>query len=85
MHTDHVIPEYFELDREQKEFMQRFLFLDYAEEWNVLRFRKDDTATTLEIKLETDMYLHKADENYETVQLYLDVIERYKNEFHQFE
>ena len=85
MYHNHIVPEYFELNEEQQDFTQRFLFLDYLEEWEVARFRKLNKGITLYRQMEADMWMHKADEEYETVQLYMDVLNRFKKDMIDFE
>ena len=85
MYHNHIVPEYFELNEEQQDFTQRFLFLDYLEEWEVARFRKLNKGITLYRQMEADMWMHKADEEYETVQLYMDVLDRFKKDMIDFE
>tara|TARA_R110001632_G_scaffold191972_1_gene312779 strand:+ start:193 stop:447 length:255 start_codon:yes stop_codon:yes gene_type:complete len=84
MYDHFVNEEYLRLDIDLKEFTQRFLFLEYLEEWEQTRF-KTNIKITLEQMLFVDLQLHIQDENYETAQLYKDVMERYKIDLPEFE
>ena len=84
MYDHFVNEEYLRLDNDLKEFTQRFLFLEYLEEWEQTNF-KTNIKITLEQMLFVDLQLHIQDENYETAQLYKDVMERYKIDLPEFE
>jgi len=84
MYDHFVNEEYLRLDNDLKEFTQRFLFLEYLEEWEQTRF-KTKIKITLHQMLFVDLQLHIQDENYETAQLYKDVMERYKKDLPEFE
>tara|TARA_R110001632_G_scaffold92880_1_gene198196 strand:+ start:722 stop:985 length:264 start_codon:yes stop_codon:yes gene_type:complete len=76
--------DYFNLPPDEQEFCQRFLFLEYIEAWEYSRAREGLQGALKEFIM-ADMYLHIHDENYETAQLYQDMIDRYKIELPNFE
>lgn len=83
MHYDFINEGYLELTQEQKEFSQRFLFLEYLEEWE--RSNWQGRRIPMYHQIISDMYLHIADEQYETAQLYKDTIELYEIDMTDFE
>ena len=83
-HLNFEQSDYFQISPDSKEFSQRILFLEYYEEWERQYFHKF-TRHTLKTFILADMYMHLHAENYETVQLYTDVMERYKIELHKYE
>jgi len=83
-HLNFEEPHYFTLSEDSKEFSQRVLFLEYFEEWERCHFHKF-TQHTFKSFILADMYMFLHAENYETVQLYTDVLERYKIELNKYE
>ena len=84
MYLDHEISEYFTFNAKEKDYIQRFLFLQYLEEWEVSRF-KGVHEYTLHDTILTDKLLHLNHESYETCQLYEDVLQRFKYELKEYE
>ncbi len=83
---EHFINDgYLDLDPEVQEFCQRFLFLEYLDDWEQNRLRGEGIPLGLEHWIYSDMYLHVHHENYETAQLYKDTIDRYKIDLPEFE
>lgn len=79
-----VHPEYFTLDAEQKDFLQRLLFYDYIEELEV-SYIKGGRKRSLAFVLKEDLKWHIKHENYETCGLYIDMIKRFKKEIINFD
>ena len=77
-------PDYFELDNEQRDFLQRLLFFEYIEELEVMEF-KLGRKPILAILLKEDMQYHIEQESYETAQLYKDIAKRFKKEIINFD
>ena len=75
--------EYFNMDRESKEFTQRMLFLEYLEEAEQEAFHLGEVVSLIEMFLR-DQYMHELNEEYETCQLYKDTFLRFKSEFKDF-
>jgi hypothetical protein len=85
---DYTNCEYFSLDLEQRDFIQRLLFFDYVEEQEVARFRKGKIKKELLPLYDTlymDMILLTREEDYQSCALYRDVIKRFKNEIVEFD
>ena len=79
---------YFTLNAEQKDFIQRLLFYDYAEELEVAKWRKGKIKKSLLPLYDTlymDMILLTREEDYQTCALYRDVLLRFKNEIVEFD
>lgn len=69
--------DYFGLRDDVKEFSQRILFLEYLDEWDHLIYT-GQTEHSLYTIILADMYILLHREEYETVQLYKDTLERYR-------
>lgn len=80
-HTDTDYPNY---SKSQQEFMQRMLFLDYVDEWEVEHFHGRPYPGLLNAITE-DMLEYEMAEQYETCQLYRDILERYKKDIEEFD
>jgi len=76
--------DYFQLDDEQRDFLQRLLFFEYIEELEVMDF-KLGRRTCLAQLLRADMQYHIENESYETAQLYMDIARRFKKEIINFD
>ena len=83
IHENHIVDDYLQFSVGDRAFIQKFLFLDYLEVWNIEQWSRL-RGTSLKDKIEADMYLHVQAERYETAQLYRDVLERYKKDIQQF-
>ena len=77
-------PDYFELDNEQRDFLQRLLFFEYIEELEVMDFKLGRRSCLAQL-LYDDMQYHVKQESYETAQLYKDIARRFKNEIINFD
>ena len=80
----HQHDDYFELDAEQRDFLQRLLFFEYIEELEVIDF-KLGRKPCLAILLKADMQHHIENESYETAALYMDIARRFKKEIINFD
>lgn len=77
---------YLQLDDEQKDFIQRLLFLDYVEDWEQSLFKKGGRGLpSVKVRIEQDLKYLVNDEEYEQAQLYYDILKRYENDFDDFE
>lgn len=72
-----INPDYFNLTEDSKEFNQRILFLEYLDEWDSLN-HEGRTQHTLGTIILADMLILLHQEEYETVQLYKDTLQRYQ-------
>ncbi len=81
LHND---PEYLIYDQEQKDFMQRMLFMEYLEDWEVSRFH-GRPHHGFENSLVMDMIDYEEAECYEICQLYRDTLERFKQDIREFD
>lgn len=66
---------YFELDTEQLDFIQRLVFLDYVELIEQNTFKKR-LPTSIITAMTLDLIEHEEQENYETCRLLYDIINR---------
>lgn len=82
-YEEHIVEGYFEYKEDAKEFSQRFLFIEYLEEWEQIKFKEKYSGTLRDFIL-ADLYLHIHDENYATVQLYTDMIKRHEEVIEEF-
>lgn len=71
--------DYLNLTDDSKEFNQRILFLEYLDEWDSMVYELR-TRHTLGTIILADMYILLHREEYETVQLYKDTLQRYQIE-----
>jgi len=76
--------DYFQLDAEQRDFLQRLLFFEYIEELEVMDFKLGRTSCLAQL-LYDDMQYHIENESYETAQLYMDIARRFKKEIINFD
>ena len=86
--SNYTESEYFSLDEEQKDFIQRLLFYDYAEEKEVAKWRKGKIKKPILPLYDTlfaDMILLSQEEDYQSCALYRDVLIRFKNEIAEFD
>jgi len=86
--SNYTQSEYFSLDEEQKDFIQRLLFYDYAEEQEVAKWRKGKIKKQLLPLYDTlfmDMILLSQEEDYQSCALYRDVLIRFKKEIKEFD
>ena len=81
----HQHDDYFELDAEQRDFLQRLLFLDYLESLEVMEFKLLGRRPHLAYTIHADMEHHIKNESYETAQLYKDMAKRFKKEIIDFD
>jgi len=85
---DYTNCQYFSLDEEQKDFIQRLMFYDYLEQHEVAKWRKGKIKKVLLPLYDTlisDMLLLSQEEDYQSCALYRDVVERFKNEIQEFD
>tara|TARA_R110000782_G_scaffold196806_1_gene286068 strand:- start:242 stop:520 length:279 start_codon:yes stop_codon:yes gene_type:complete len=85
---DYTQCEYFSLDQEQKDFIQKLMFYDYLDHHEVARFRKGKIKKELLPLYDTlfiDMILLSKEEDYQSCALFRDVIKRFKNEIVEFD
>ena len=81
----HQHDDYFELDEEQRDFLQRLLFLDYLEALEEMKFKLLGRRPHLAYVIQADMQYHIENESYETAQLYMDIAKRFKKEIIDFD
>lgn len=79
-----IHPEYFSLDAEQKDFLQRLLFFDYIEDLEISA-DMGGRRRSIAFMLKSDLDYHITQENYETCALYVDTIKRFKKEIINFD
>ena len=77
--------DYFQLDDEQRDFLQRLLFFEYIEELEVIAFKLGRKRPHLAYAIHADMEHHIKNESYETAQLYKDMAKRFKKEIIDFD
>ncbi len=69
--------DYLTYTKDQKAFTQQVLFIDYMEEWEDIHFSKGSGPLLYNMLL-TGLIKHEETEDYETCQLYTDVLDRYE-------
>ena len=79
----YIDPDYLTYNGDDKSFMQRALFLEYLEDWEVSQF-KGDPYSLLE-ELDRDLKELQDLEYYEVCQLYQDILHRFKKDIEEFD
>lgn len=75
--------DYFKLSKEEKELLQRFLFLEYLEEWEVATFKGYTYKIQDQMKEQLKELIRQ--QNYEVCALYVDTMKRYKTDIEEFD
>ena len=75
---------YLNLDAEQKDFVQRMVFLDFIEEIEQCQFKGED-CMQLYSQLEWELAHYEWNEDYETCKLIQDILIRFETDILQFD
>jgi hypothetical protein len=82
MQPEHV-GDYFKLSKDEKELLQRFLFLDYLEEWEVATLKGYQYKIYDQMREQLKEMIRI--QNYEVCGLYVDTMKRYKTDIEEFD